>query len=52
MKKLFMILEKDYLKEGFTLHEWLTMGIIVPGLFILLLVAWSIIQTKVITGTI
>ena len=44
MKKLFLILEKDYLKEGFTLHEWLTFGIIVPGLFVALLVLWSMIQ--------
>ena len=47
MKKLFLLLEKDYLKDGFTLHEWLAFGIIVPGMFILLLVCWSIIQTKV-----
>ena len=44
MKELLKTYEKDILKEGFTLHEWLTFGIIVPGLFIALLVLWSMIQ--------
>ena len=44
MKDLLKAYEKDILKEGFTLHEWLTFGIIVPGLFIALLVLWSMIQ--------
>lgn len=44
MKDLLKTYEKDILKEGFTLHEWLTFGIIVPGLFIALLVLWSMIQ--------
>ena len=44
MKDLLKIYEKDILKDGFTLHEWLTFGIIVPGLFIALLVLWSMIQ--------
>lgn len=45
MKDLLKAYEKDILKDGFTLHEWLTFGIIVPGLFIALLVLWSMIQT-------
>lgn len=44
MKDLLKTYEKDILKDGFTLHEWLTFGIIVPGLFIALLVLWSMIQ--------
>ena len=44
MKDLLKVYEKDILKDGFTLHEWLTFGIIVPGLFIALLVLWSMIQ--------
>ena len=36
--------EKDILKDGFTVHEMLTFGIIVPGLFVALLVLWSMIQ--------
>lgn len=44
MKDLLKAYEKDILKDGFTLHEWLTFGIIVPGLFIALLVLWSMIQ--------
>ena len=44
MKDLLKAYEKDIMKEGFTLHEWLTFGIIVPGLFIALLVLWSMIQ--------
>lgn len=44
MKDLLKIYEKDILKDGFTLHEWLTFGIIVPGMFIALLVLWSMIQ--------
>lgn len=45
MKDFLKTYEKDILKDGFTLHEWLTFGIIVPGLFIALLVLWSMIQT-------
>ncbi len=45
MKDLFKTYEKDILKDGFTIHEVLTFGIIVPGMFILLLVLWSVIQT-------
>jgi len=44
MKDLLKTYEKDILKDGFTLHEWLTFGIIVPGMFIALLVLWSTIQ--------
>ena len=44
MKDLLKAYEKDIMKEGFTLHEWLTFGIIVPGMFIALLVLWSMIQ--------
>ena|GEM_PF-4065171 len=44
MKDLLKAYDKDILKDGFTLHEWLTFGIIVPGLFIALLVLWSMIQ--------
>jgi len=44
MKDLLKTYEKDILKDGFTLHEWLTFGIIVPGMFIALLVLWSMIQ--------
>ena len=44
MKDLLKVFEKDILKDGFTLHEWLTFGIIVPGLFVALLVLWSMIQ--------
>jgi hypothetical protein len=47
MKDLLKIYEKDILKEKFTVHEMLSFGIIVPGMFILLLVCWSIIQTRV-----
>ena len=45
MKDLLKAYEKDILKEKFTVHEMLTFGIIVPGLFIALLVLWSMIQT-------
>lgn len=45
MKDLLKTYEKDILKEGFALHEILMFGIIVPGMFILLLVFWSMIQT-------
>ena len=44
MKDLLKAYEKDIMKEGFTFHEWLTFGIIVPGLFIALLMLWSMIQ--------
>ena len=47
MKDLMEIYEKDIMKEKFTVHEALAFGIIVPGMFILLLVCWSIIQTRV-----
>ena len=45
MKDLLKTYEKDILKEKFTVHEMLTFGIIVPGLFIALLVLWSMIET-------
>ena len=45
MKDLLKTYEKDVLKDGFTVHEMLTFGIIVPGLFVALLVLWSMIQT-------
>ena len=45
MKDLMKIYEKDIMKDGFTVHEMLAFGIIVPGLFIALLVLWSMIQT-------
>ncbi len=44
MKDLMKIYEKDILKEKFTVHEALAFGIIVPGLFVALLVLWSMIQ--------
>jgi hypothetical protein len=44
MKDLMKIYEKDIMKEKFSVHEALAFGIIVPGMFILLLVCWSIIQ--------
>ena len=44
MKDLLRAYEKDILKDGFTIHEILTFGIIVPGLFVALLVLWSMIQ--------
>ena len=44
MKDLLKAYEKDILKEKFTVHEALTFGIIVPGMFIMLLVLWSMIQ--------
>ena len=44
MKKFWQAIEKDILKEKFSVHEALAFGIIVPGMFILLLVCWSIIQ--------
>ena len=44
MKDLMKTYEKDILKEKFTVHEALTFGIIVPGLFIALLILWSMIQ--------
>ena len=44
MKDLMKIYEKDIMKEKFSVHETLAFGIIVPGMFILLLVCWSIIQ--------
>ena len=47
MKDLLKAYEKDIMKEKFTVHEALTFGIIVPGMFILLLVCWNIIQTRV-----
>ena len=45
MKDLLKAYEKDILKDGFTVIEMLTFGIIVPGLFVALLVLWSMIQT-------
>ena len=45
MKDLLKTYEKDIMKEKFTVHEALAFGIIVPGLFIALLVLWSMIQT-------
>ncbi len=45
MKDLLKAYEKDILKDGFTVLEMLTFGIIVPGLFVALLVLWSMIQT-------
>ena len=45
MKDLLNPYEKDILKDGFTILEMLTFGIIVPGLFVALLVLWSLIQT-------
>ena len=45
MKDLMKIYEKDIMKEKFSVHEALVFGIIVPGLFIALLVLWSMIQT-------
>ena len=44
MKDLMKIYEKDILKEKFSVHEALVFGIIVPGLFVALLVLWSMIQ--------
>ena len=44
MKDLMKTYEKDILKEKFTVHEALAFGIIVPGMFIMLLVLWSMIQ--------
>ena len=44
MKDLLKAYEKDILKEKFTVHEALAFGIIVPGLFVALLVLWSMIQ--------
>ena len=44
MKDLLKAYEKDILKDGFTVHEMLTFGIIVSGLFVALLVLWSMIQ--------
>ena len=45
MKDLLKAYEKNILKDGFTILEMLTFGIIVPGLFVTLLVLWSMIQT-------
>lgn len=44
MKELFNILEKDYLKEGFSKSEVAIFGIIIPGMFIILLVMFGLIQ--------
>jgi hypothetical protein len=44
MQGFWAVFDKDIQSEGFTLHEWLTFGIIVPGLFIALLVLWDMIQ--------
>lgn len=44
MKDLLKAYEKDILKDGFTVLDMLIFGIIVPGLFIALLVLWSMIQ--------
>ena len=44
MKDLLKDYEKDILKDGFTVLDMLIFGIIVPGLFIALLVLWSMIQ--------
>ena len=45
MKDLMKTYEKDIMKEKFTVHEALTFGIIAPGMFIMLLILWSLIQT-------
>lgn len=45
MKELLRIMEKDYLKEGFSTSEMVTFGIIVPGIFVILLVMFSIVQS-------
>ena len=44
MKDLLKDYEKDILKDGFTVLDMLIFGIIVPGLFVALLVLWSMIQ--------
>ncbi|MBR7125818.1 MAG: hypothetical protein IKC86_04350 [Prevotella sp.] len=44
MKDLLKTYEKDILKDGFTVLDMLIFGIIAPGLFIALLVLWSMIQ--------
>ena len=44
MKDLLKAYEKDILKDGFTVLDMLIFGIIVPGLFVALLVLWSMIQ--------
>ena len=45
MKKFWMIIEKDIMREGFSLMEIITFGIIAPSMFVLLLVLWSMLQT-------
>ena len=44
MKDLLKTYEKDILKDVFTVLDMLIFGIIAPGLFIALLVLWSMIQ--------
>lgn len=34
MKEFFEILEKDYLKEDFSVKEWIVAGIVVPVVMI------------------
>lgn len=45
MKEILRIMEKDYLKEGFSVSEMVTFGIIVPGILIILLVMFGIVES-------
>lgn len=45
MKKFWQAIEKDIMSEGFSVIDMMLFGIIAPGLFIALLVLWSMIQT-------
>lgn len=45
MKELLRVMEKDYMKEGFSVSEMVIFGIIVPGIFVILLVMMGIAQS-------
>ena len=48
MKDLLKAYEKDIMKDGFTLYERMTFGIIVPALFIAVCVAVEMIGSRVL----
>lgn len=44
MKKFWQAIEKDIMSEGFSVMDMMLFGIIAPGMFIMLLLLWSMIQ--------
>lgn len=44
MKKFWQAIEKDIMSEDFSVMDMMLFGIIAPGMFIMLLILWSMIQ--------